>query len=400
MMINTLSKTDEYNQTFFNIDSDAMTTLTDTAYQAIQIICDSEPELSRNTNGHFDQAKDSLASKMSSLIPVSLYNSKEELTSFITTATRCSTPYNDLLPLIIRGANFDNKWLTLIHETMPTGKSGTSTLTLLNTVQKLENDIEHLQSEMIEVDNQITKVGVRIGDLKTSELETRYYQVENVIKLHNINRINENTSNHFQSLSHPEKVECINNLVSQHTSPSTAYSTKVITPKSNTRQFKPFAIISFSNPAKKYEFEKKFSDFRRKNPSFKVTTSRPQPPKTASDRDIPDEYDIKERLGMLYNQKVKEAQRQNPYTDYAPLTPQEIGAIQVHLKTKQNLFSTYWEFLCPSNNTTFMAYTPTKNPFTDYNFHEKIANPHTRIKATSDSRYEERFAPNIYKQRD
>ena len=103
---------------------------------------------------------------------------------------------------------------------------------------------------------------------------------------------------------------------------------------------------------------------------------------------------------MLYKQKVKEAHRQNPYTDYAPLTPQEIGAIQVHLKTKQNPFSTYWEFLCPSNNTTFMAYTPTKNPFTNYNFHEKIANPHTRLKATSDSRYEERFAPNIYNRRD
>ena len=198
MMINTLSETDEHNQTFFNIDSNAMTALTNTAYQAIKIICDSHPELSRDTNGHFNLAKESLASKMSSLIPVSLFNSKEELTSFITTATRCSTPYKDLLPLIIRGANFDNKWLALIHETMPTGKSGTSTLTLLNTLQNLENDIEHLQSEMIEVDNQIVKIGVRIGDLKTSELETLYHQVENVIKLHNINHINENTSNHFQ----------------------------------------------------------------------------------------------------------------------------------------------------------------------------------------------------------
>ena len=399
MMINTLSKTDESNLTFFNIDSDAMTSLTNIAHRAIKITCDSNPELNRDTNDYYNQAKEYLASKMSSLIPLTLYNSKEELTSFITTATRHSTPYKDLLPLIIRGANFDIKWLGLIHETMPTGKSGTSTHTLLNTLHNLENDIEHLQSEMIEVDNQITKVGVRIGDLKTSELETRYHQVENVIKLHNINHINENTPNNFQALSHPEKVKCIHNLVSQHTLPSTAFSTKVITPKPNTRQFKPFAIISFSNPANKYDFEKKISDFRRKNPSFKITTSRPQPPKTASDRDIPDEYDIKERLGMLYNQKVKEAQRHNPYTDYAPLTPQEIGAIKVHLKTKQNPFSTYWEFLCPSNNTTFMTYTPTQNPFTDYNFNEKIANPHTRIKATSDTRFEEQFPPIVYKQR-
>ena len=89
------------------------------------------------------------------------------------------------------------------------------------------------------------------------------------------------------------------------------------------RQFKPFAIVSFSNPANKFEFEKKFSDCRHKNLSFKVTTSRLKPPETASDRDIPDEYDIKERLGMLYNQKVKEAHRQNLYTDFAPLTQQE-----------------------------------------------------------------------------
>ena len=301
MMINTLSETDEHNQTFFNIDSNAMTALTNTAYQAIKIICDSHPQLSQDNNSHFNLAKESLASKMSSLIPVSLYNSKEELTSFITTSTRCSTPYKDVLPLIIRGANFDTKWLALVHDTMPTGKSGTSTHTLSNTLQNLENDMEHLQLEMTEIDNQITKVGVRIGDLKTSEMETRYHQVENVIKLHNINRVNENTQNHFQALSHPEKVKCIHNLVSQHTSPSTAYSTKVISPKPNTRQFKPFALISFSNSADKYDFEKKFSDYRRKNPNFKITTSRPQPPKTASDRDMPDEYDIKERLGMLYN---------------------------------------------------------------------------------------------------
>ena len=68
MMINTLSETDEHNQTFFNIDSNAMTALTNTAHQAIKIICESQPELSRDTNGHFNLAKESLASKMSSLI--------------------------------------------------------------------------------------------------------------------------------------------------------------------------------------------------------------------------------------------------------------------------------------------------------------------------------------------
>ena len=78
---------------------------------------------------------------MSALVPVSFYNSKEAMTSFITTDTRSSTPYKDLLPLIIRGANFDTKWLALIHETMPTGKSGTSTHTLSNTLKNIENEL-------------------------------------------------------------------------------------------------------------------------------------------------------------------------------------------------------------------------------------------------------------------
>ena len=65
MMIDTLSETDEYNQTFFNIDSDAMTILTNSAYQAIKTTCETNQDISRDTNGHFNQAKEFLASKMS-----------------------------------------------------------------------------------------------------------------------------------------------------------------------------------------------------------------------------------------------------------------------------------------------------------------------------------------------
>ena len=102
---------------------------------------------------------------------------------------------------------------------------------------------------------------------------------------------------------------------------------------------------------------------------------------------------------MLYNQKVHEALRHNPEIEYKPLNQQEIEAIKVKLKTKMRPFGAYWEFLCPSNNTTFMAYTQDTNPFTQYDFNNKIANPITRDHAATNPQYATRFPPKIYNKR-
>ena len=249
------------------------------------------------------------------------------------------------------------------------------------------------------MDNQITKISFRLGDLKTSELESRYQKVENVIRLHNINSIDIGTPHHFRTLSHAQKTTRVHQLVTEHVGSSVEFSTQIITPNSSTRPFEPLAIINFSQPSNKYQFERSFADFRRRNPNFKVTTSRPAPQKTISDRDMPDEHDIKLRIGMLYNQKVHEALRHNPEIEYKPLNQQEIEAIKVKLKTKMRPFGAYWEFLCPSNNTTFMAYTQDTNPFTQYDFNNKIANPITRDHAATNPQYATRFPPKIYNKR-
>ena len=136
-----------------------------------------------------------------------------------------------------------------------------------------------MQSEITETENQITKISVRIGDLKTSELESRYHQVENIIKLHKINSIDEGTPNHFKSLSHSEKIKRIHQLINNHTSPGVGYSTQIITPSRGSRQSEPIAIISFSTPSSKYEFEKNFANFRKHNHNIKITTSRQIPQK-------------------------------------------------------------------------------------------------------------------------
>ena len=400
MMIGTLKESDETNSAFFNTNSDAMNNLSNAAFQAILIYCDSNQEQLNDNNSHFHQAKTNIASELSTYIPRLFSNCKEEMTSFLTMPSRITTFNHDLIALIIRGANFNNKWLTIIHDTMPTAKSGTSTCTLSNTLTNLQEDIENHQSDIIELDNQVTKISVRLGDLKTSELEVRHHQVENIIRIHNINSLDEGTPNHFRSLNHIEKVTRIHKLVDNHVSPGVGYSTQIIAPNTNTntRQFEPLAVITFSNSNTKYQFERSFADFRKKNPKFKVTTSRPAPQKTASDRDIPDEQDIRQRIGMLYNQKVGEELRKNPNIEYKPLNEQEIESIKVKLKTKRKPFATYWEFLCPSNNTTFMAYTQHTNPFSNYDFSNKIPNPFTRQQAATNPQYEKRFHPKIFNQ--
>ena len=63
----------------------------------------------------------------------------------------------------------------------------------------------------------------------------------------------------------------------------------------------------------------------------------------------------------------------------------------VTIKTKQRPFATYYEYLCPTNNTTFMPYVPDTNPFLDYAFTEAIPNPITRAAAANDPKYKVRF---------
>ena len=280
-MIKTLDEKDENNQKFFDTDSKAMTEISNAAFEIFLINCDNNQDLKKQGTEHYDQAKKSLASEMSAKIPNMLNKFKDDLTPFLTLASRNSVPNKDLCALIIRGANFENKWLSIFHDSMPTSKSGTSTCTLATNIQNLQNDTEHHQTEIIEIENQLTKISVRMGDLKTSELSNRYQQVENIVRLHNINTIDDGTTNHFRTLNHPEKVKRIHNLVSEHISAEHGFSTQVITPKNNSsKQFEPLAIITFSNVSAKYKFEKSFAEYRRKTPSIKVTTSRPAPQKT------------------------------------------------------------------------------------------------------------------------
>ena len=350
----------------------------------------------KDTYGHYEPSKKSLASKLSVHIPIIMNTNKEDMIPFLTMASRNTELNKELNKLIIKGANFDNNWLTIIHDTMPTAASGTSVHSLENTIKSIQKDTTDHKHELTEIDNQITKISIRIGDLRTSELESRYQQTENVLRLHNINSIDEGTQNHFRTLNFQNQLNRIHNLINEHLPSGTAFSTQIITPNKNSKHFEALAVVTFLHANSKYLFEKNFAEYRRKNPNCKLSTSRPNPQKTTSDRDLPDASDIKNKIGMLYNQKVEQALQRNPNIQYHPLEQHEINAIQIHMKTKRKPFSTYYEFLCPTNNTTFMIYTPSTNPFNEYDFDEPIPNPLTRKHSVSDPQYSKRFPPKTY----
>ena len=92
-MITSLNENDEHNHTFFDTNSEVMNTLSNAALQAILIFCDTQPELLNDSNNHYHQVKQSIASEMSSYIPRIFSNSKEEMTPFLTMASR-NTGFN------------------------------------------------------------------------------------------------------------------------------------------------------------------------------------------------------------------------------------------------------------------------------------------------------------------
>ena len=132
-----------------------------------------------------------------------------------------------------------------------------------------------------EIDHQISKLAVRLGDLKTSELEARYHKVEGTIRIHNINFINEGKENHFRNLTASEKHRTLNNLFQSHASASTQLNFQLIQPQSrNARQFKALAILTFIKQKDKYIFEKNFAIYKRTAPNYKPNISMATPKKT------------------------------------------------------------------------------------------------------------------------
>ena len=307
----------------------------------------------------------------------------------------------EIISLMILGASFDQIWHALINmTTVPKTSPNLSLSTLSQMHTKLSKTVSAQAIQNTELDHQVTKLAHRLGDLRTSEVEAKYLTLEYEIRIHGINSLGQGTAQHFRTQSFANQVKEVNNFVESHLdSKNVSFSTQILKPKQGARQFETLVIISFSHTTHKYEFEKNFSLYRRENPNCTISTSRPTPQKSPTDRDMPSVMDVRQQIGMLYNAKIAETKMTHPQITFTALSTEQIDNLQVALKTKYRPFKVYFEFLDPSNGTTFCHYNNQSNPFDEHDFTEAIPNPLTRKHAMTDPGYKQVFQPRIFKKK-
>jgi hypothetical protein len=163
---------------------------------------------------------------------------KDCVAPFITTPARQNLATTDVCKLLIIGANFEQIWNALIHESLPNchTQHSRSTLTAMHTAL---NDIVTDQTILAtEQEHQVTKLAIRVGDLRTSDLELKYKELENELRVHNINTLDQGTPTHFRALTFPQKIKALHDFVRSHMdSKETSFSTQIISTKQGARQF-------------------------------------------------------------------------------------------------------------------------------------------------------------------
>ena len=398
VFINLLSKPDSQINAFFSAGSNDLKDLCNTIFTGIfAFIAKSEPFTQATGGGqlHIDASHRITESIIASLSETILKR-KEAFLRTVLSPVKNDAQNKPLVELIINGTNYDNIWKEAIF-TLNVKKSLVSPHTLSLKVASIEQKVSKHEHNYVEVDNQIAKIATRLGDLKSSEMEQRFKALENDIRIHNVNTIDEGTDHHFRALSHTDQMKRIHKLVSEHlTTKNASFSTQIFSPRKGSKFFEALAYVKFSSPALKFEFEKNFANYKRNNTLCKLSTSRPAPPYAKSDRDLPSISDIKTKIGLLYNQAIHYAKTKNPNLVFNELSQSDIEKLPVTRKEKHKPFQLYYEFLCPTNNTTFMPYTLNSNPFFEYDFTEHIPNPVTRQYAVTDKSYEKRFPPRTY----
>ena len=397
--INLISKDDSQIQAFFSDGSKELKDSCNLIFNGIfSFISTSEPFTTATGGGHPHlEASHQITEGVTTSLFHTILKHKDVFLRTVLSPVKNDNLTKPIVELTINGSNYDNIWKEAIY-TLNVGKSLVSTNTLALKIATIEQKVSDQNYNYTEIDHQITKIATRLGDLKTSEMEQRLKALENDIKIHNLKHLTEGTGKSFSTLTPSEQIKKVRKLVSdQLTNKNASFTAQIISPKAGSRHFEAHAYVKFSSSANKFEFEKNLANFKRSNSRCKLFTSRPAPQPIHSDRDLPDISDIRTRIGMLYNQAVLSAKRQNPNICFKELTETEIDAIQVSQKERHKPFKMYYEFLCPSNNTTFMPYSMLMNPFTGYDFSHTIPNPVTRKHARTDKRYEIRFPPKTYK---
>jgi hypothetical protein len=220
--------------------------------------------------------------------------------------------------------------------------------------------------------------------------------VETQIRIHNINTIKTDNNTDFRILEDKFQTQEIQKIIAKHNNGEAAGSVIIIKPRTGAKPFEALALVTFKTTAHKYTFERAFAAWKRTSPSKneKLTISRAPPGRAPGDEKLNQPKDIRKQIAGYY--KIAMATSKTKHqgkTHYGEdeLTEEQIQAMPVQLKTKHRPFATYWEFLDPTNNTTYNAFMPGSNPFEHHDFQDPIPNPTTKNEARTKPEYKNKI---------
>ena len=159
----------------------------------------------------------------------------------------------------------------------------------------------------MQAENCIEKAATRIGHLKSQEIESRYKETENQIRLHNVESIGRGTDKHFRVMT---------NFINEKVKINQPIKIDIFKPRNNGQKFEPLALLTFNSANDKFSFEKAFANYKRATPSEQLCISRPAPTKSAGPSDIEETSSVRKRLGQLYNQAIIDEERR--YNEPSP----------------------------------------------------------------------------------
>ena len=278
--------------------------------------------------------------------------------------------------------------IILALEDLPSGSPINSLQTVNDNVTTLTKSTKELTFRVAKGEVMLNNTMTMVSDIKSEEVATRHSANEQKVRIHNVTSITD-----FKEKAFRDKVDLVSAICSKIAGHNN-FEMELITPRPGGRFFESLAIVTFRTPGHKYKFEKSFSDFKKSNPSCKLTSSRPKMEQNKSDN-FQTEEAMRNRIKVQYDLKL--ASTDNPHCDHAPLTEQQVKGIQINLKQLSGPNRSYFEFMDPSNGTYFMVYDSAINPFADHDFTKPIANKFVRKLADSNKEYFLKFKPKVWK---
>ena len=160
-LISLLTNDNDTNTKIISIESVDFTNFCNTIFSLISSLITSMAPFKEGTGELLDEAVKSIATAFTNNAALVIVAYKDCIVPFITTPTRQNSATKDVCRLLIIGANFEQIWKALIHESLPNCHTQHS-LARLTAMQ--HTDLNDTVTDQ-------TKVAIRLGDLSTSELD-------------------------------------------------------------------------------------------------------------------------------------------------------------------------------------------------------------------------------------